>query len=139
MDRRRRQQADGWTHGSKSWDIIAALVPGRTKIQCCSRWHDVLLPSIDRVNMRTGTWAEEEDIKLKDAVLTHGGNNWGAIAALVPGRVKRLCWDRWKNHTERRTRHSYNGTPTLGSSLPLSFLATSCLPLSFLVPGLPLE
>jgi hypothetical protein len=39
---------------------------------------------------RTGKWAEDEDIKLKDAVETHGGNNWGAIAALVPGRTKRV-------------------------------------------------
>jgi hypothetical protein len=29
-------------HGGKSWGAIAALVPGRTKGQCHSRWKDVL-------------------------------------------------------------------------------------------------
>jgi hypothetical protein len=37
-------------HGCKSWDIIASLVSGRTKIQCRKRWHGVLNPSIDRAN-----------------------------------------------------------------------------------------
>jgi hypothetical protein len=59
-------------HGGKKWGAIAALVPGRTKIQCCSRWHDALDPSIDRATGRTGKWAEYEDIKLKDAVQTNG-------------------------------------------------------------------
>jgi hypothetical protein len=36
-----------------SWVAIAALVPGRTKSQCRTRWHDVLNPSIDWANGRT--------------------------------------------------------------------------------------
>jgi ubiquitin len=83
------------THGGKNWDAIAALVPGRTLIQCYSRWHDFLDPSIDRVNERRGKWAEDEDIKLKDAIQTHGGKNWDAIAALVPGRTEKQCNRRW--------------------------------------------
>jgi hypothetical protein len=57
------------------WGAITALVPGRTIIQCSSRWHDALNPSIDRANDRTGKWSEDEDIKLKDAVATHSGRN----------------------------------------------------------------
>jgi hypothetical protein len=26
----------------------------------------------------------------------HGGEEWAAIAELVPGRTKRQCGDRWK-------------------------------------------
>jgi hypothetical protein len=85
------------THGGKNWDAIAALVPGRTKSQCGRRWKDVLDPSIDRANRITGTWTAVEDIKLEDAVQTHGGKNWDAIAALVPGRTKGQCYDRWKD------------------------------------------
>jgi hypothetical protein len=85
------------THGGKNWGTIAALVPGRTQKQCNSRWHDFLDPSIDRANGRTGKWAEDEDIKLKNAVQTHGGKNWGTIAVLVPGRTKGQCRDRWHN------------------------------------------
>jgi hypothetical protein len=81
-------------HGGNDWAAIAALVPGRTKSQCKSRWHAVLDPSIDRANERI-KWSEDEDIKLKDAVETHGGKNWGAITAQVPGRTNQQCRSRW--------------------------------------------
>jgi hypothetical protein len=84
------------THGGKNWPEISLLVPGRTKSQCCSRWHDALDPNIDRATGRTGRWAKHEDKKLKDAVQTHGCENWGAIAALVSGRTKSQCSSRWK-------------------------------------------
>jgi hypothetical protein len=99
-------------HGGKKWEATAALLPGRTKNQCYNRWHDVLDPSIDRADNRTGKWTEGEVIKLRDAVRTHGGEEWAAIAALIPGRTKRQCGDRWK-----RIRVQENGTldkaPTL--------------------------
>jgi hypothetical protein len=85
------------THGSKNWVAISALVPGRTKKQCWSRWHDALDPSIGRASGRTGKWAEDEDSKLKDAVQIHGGKNWVAISALVPGRTNSQCHGRWKD------------------------------------------
>jgi myb proto-oncogene protein len=86
------------THGDKDWVAIFALVPGRTKKQCCNRWHDVLDPNIDRTPPgRTGKWAENEVIKLKDAVRTNGGKNWRAIAALIPGRVESQCLSRWQS------------------------------------------
>jgi hypothetical protein len=89
------------THGGKDWATIAALVPGRTRLQCRSRWHFALDPSIDRTPPgRTGKWTEGEDMKLKDAVHTHGGKNWAAIAALVPGRTTEQCRGRWKKHTD---------------------------------------
>jgi hypothetical protein len=82
-------------HGGKDWVAIAVLVPGRTTKQCWTRWHDVLDPSLDRVTKCVGNWKEEEDIKLKNAVHKHGGKNWVAIAALVPGRTKIQCRNRW--------------------------------------------
>jgi hypothetical protein len=88
-------------HGGKNWGAIAALIPGRSKSQCHHRWNDafdpkdILDPSIDRANGRTGKWSEDEDINLQDAVQTHGGKKWGAIAALVPGRTQRQCHGRW--------------------------------------------
>jgi hypothetical protein len=70
------------------WVTISLLVSGRTRTQCHNRWHQVLDPRIDRANERPGTWTKDEDIKLTDAVQTHGGKNWASIAALVPGRTK---------------------------------------------------
>jgi myb proto-oncogene protein len=84
------------THGGENWETIAALVPGRTKSQCSSRWHTISNPNIDRTPPgRTGKWEEDEDSKLKDAVQTHGGKNWATIATLVPGRTKQQCRNRW--------------------------------------------
>jgi myb proto-oncogene protein len=48
--------------------------------------------SIDRMNGRTGEWSDDEDIKLKDAVQTHGDKNW---AALISGRTQKLCARKW--------------------------------------------
>jgi hypothetical protein len=84
-------------HGGKDWIAIATLVPGRVEKQCRNRWHDFLDPSIDRSNERTGSWTAVEDSKLKDAIQTHGGKNWGLISALVPGRTKKQCWGRWRD------------------------------------------
>jgi hypothetical protein len=50
-------------HGGKKGDAISALVPGRTRLQCRSRWHDTLIPNIALAARRTGKWAEEEDSK----------------------------------------------------------------------------
>jgi hypothetical protein len=75
-------------------------------MQCSSRWRNDLNPSIALTAGSTGAWTTGEIIKLKAAVQSYGGKDWVAIAALVPGRTKRQCWNRWKTH----------GTPTVAQS-----------------------
>jgi hypothetical protein len=82
-------------HGGKNWAAIAVLIPGRTQKQCARKWHCILDANIDRTPGRLGTRTEDEDIKLKVAVQMYGGNNWDAIAALVPSRTKIQCWSSW--------------------------------------------
>ncbi len=85
-------------HGKEynfDWNDISALVPTRTRKQCWTRWHDVLDPSIALTAGRTGKWEEDEDNKLKYAIQTHGRKDWAAISALVPGRTKNQCNQRW--------------------------------------------
>jgi hypothetical protein len=84
------------TYAGNNWGAIAALIPGRTKESCRTRWHQALDPSIGRENGRSGAWAEDEDNMLKHAVRTHGGKNWPAISALVPGRTNSQCHYRWQ-------------------------------------------
>jgi hypothetical protein len=84
-------------HGGKNWAAIAAMVPGRTVNQCKSRWHNNLDPSVAPTGVRTCTWTDDEDLKLKAAVQTHGGKNWNAIATMVPGRTHKQCYKRWYN------------------------------------------
>jgi hypothetical protein len=85
------------THGDKDWVAISLLVPGRTKSQCNSRWHHTFDPSIALTAGRKGKWEEAEDSKLKDAVQTHGDKDWIALSALVPGRTRIQCYNRWHN------------------------------------------
>jgi hypothetical protein len=84
-------------HGGKNWAAITALMPGRTKRQCSSRWHNTLNTSIDRTIGRSDRWTEDEDNKLTDAIQLHGGKDWVAITALVPGRTKKQCQSRRQN------------------------------------------
>jgi hypothetical protein len=77
------------THGSKDWNAMSALVPGRTKIQCSGIWKEVLGPNIGGTSRRKGKWTSVEDKKLKDAVQTHGDKEWVAISTLVPGRTEK--------------------------------------------------
>jgi hypothetical protein len=94
------------THGDKGWDTIALLVPGRTKNQCYGRWRDVLGPFCDQTTGRKGHWTLYEDDKLKVSVQTHGGKNWVAISALIPGRSRKQCRQRWKLSLEGFGTHS---------------------------------
>jgi myb proto-oncogene protein len=82
-------------HGGKDWVAIATLVPGRAPSQCRSRWLAVLDPNIALMASCAGKWTEDEDLKLKHSVQTHGGKNWVAIAALVPAREQKQCHNRW--------------------------------------------
>jgi myb proto-oncogene protein len=82
------------TRKGKDWEAVAALVPGRTNLQCWKRWHDELDPSIDRMARRNGRRTAEEHTKLKDAVQTSYSKKWEAVAALLPGRTGRQCANR---------------------------------------------
>ena len=69
-------------HGSKKWKEIAAIVSGRTNVQCRYRWHNVLNPDLVK-----GHWTKEEDDLLTQAVKQLGSKNWKLVAKSVPGRT----------------------------------------------------
>jgi hypothetical protein len=74
----------------KDWVAVATLVPGRTNLQCLRRW----VGPLNLSNGKKGTWTQEEDAKLTDAVKKHG-KDWVAVAKLVPGRTNLRCRSRW--------------------------------------------
>jgi myb proto-oncogene protein len=76
--------------GDNNWTAVAALVPGRTNLHCRHRWNDSLDPDISK-----GKWTAKETAKLTASVKKHG-NNWLAVATLVPGRTKQQCRKRWE-------------------------------------------
>jgi hypothetical protein len=108
--------------GRKNWKEIAALVPGRTQKQCSNRWHDALDPSISRANGRAGKWEEDEDKMLMEAVQTHGGKNWEEIAALVRGRTKKQCFQRWHLYMVRQRSRLYYSVDIYPVTLLLSLV-----------------
>jgi myb proto-oncogene protein len=85
------------THGGKNRETIAALVPGRRKVQCRKRSYNALVSNIDPVTARKGRWTTDENMMLKYAISMYGGKKWGAIARLVPGRTIKQCRDRWRD------------------------------------------
>jgi hypothetical protein len=96
------------------WIGVSALVPSRTNIQCCYRWHKYLRK---RTTVCAGNWTRkedgasagtsracarvppqiwkpEDDAKLTRAVKTLG-KDWVADAAVVPNRTNIQCRSRW--------------------------------------------
>jgi hypothetical protein len=80
---------DAVTEFGKNWAEVAALVPGRTNVQCRRRWVDSLV-----LDINTDKWTVEEDAPLTEAVWKHG-NNWAEVAVMVPGRTKNQCRRGW--------------------------------------------
>jgi hypothetical protein len=66
------------------WTAVAVVVPGQ-----------MLNSSREQTPVRMGRWTMDEDDMLKIALKSHGGKNWVAIAALVPGRTEKQCCSRW--------------------------------------------
>lgn len=61
-------------------------------VQCRQRWQKVLLPGLHK-----GKWTEEEDILLRYLVSLRL-ENWGVVAARLPGRTSKQCRERWCHH-----------------------------------------
>jgi len=98
-------------HGTSKWSLVASLVPGRTSMQCSTRWQGALNTTIHK-----GKWEPEEDRILIGAVekwrAEHPprspssadsdeeeqieGIPWGLIAAMLPRRRTGIqCQARW--------------------------------------------
>jgi hypothetical protein len=78
----------------KDWVAVTALVPSRAYEQCRQRWQYSLDPNLAPQGP-SRKWQPKEDAKLADAVKKHG-NDWVAVATLIPGRINRQCRERWK-------------------------------------------
>ena len=75
------------------WQEIARYFPGKGAHQVADRWAKVLNPSLVK-----GSWTYDEDAQIVKWVSENGPKNWGALAALLPGRISKQCRERWHNH-----------------------------------------
>jgi hypothetical protein len=81
---------------------IAALIPGRTNLQCAARRQRIAPKPMKLMPGRTGRWSPSEDSNLMDATLNRiGRKDWTAIAALVPGRTNLQCAARWNRSLKK--------------------------------------
>jgi hypothetical protein len=109
--------AEAVTQLGKDWAKVTELVPGRTREQCRRRWVHYFDPTTNQTSARSGKWTPEEDAKLTEAV-TELGNDWAAVAAMVPGRVNTQCRSRWgrefgRRHQNRKMDRTQNNCLTL--------------------------
>jgi hypothetical protein len=79
------------THGAKSWNFIASLLPGRVGKQCRERWHNHLDPCITK-----GKWTLEEDKRLM-GLFQQYGKKWSLIAKHLEGRTDNTIKNRFNS------------------------------------------
>jgi hypothetical protein len=83
-------------NGTKQWQKLCALLPGRIGKQCRERWRNHLDPAINHA-----PWTPEEDEQLRRLHREHG-NAWVAIASLMRNRSDNAVKNRW-NAVLRKT------------------------------------
>ncbi|KAI9470868.1 MAG: Homeodomain-like protein [Benjaminiella poitrasii] len=85
-------------YGPHKWSLIARNIPGRTPVQCSTRWLGALNPHVHK-----GRWSKEEDdvltasVKpyLEDESMTEDNLPWSRIAQNIPNRTGIQCQARW--------------------------------------------
>ena len=79
----------------KNWNSIAEFIPGKSSIQCSSRYRRI------RPGLIKGAWEKEEDSKLL-SLFEKYGNNWAAISKEMPHRTGKQIRDRFINSLDER-------------------------------------
>ncbi|KAI8333280.1 Homeodomain-like protein [Choanephora cucurbitarum] len=92
-------------HGPHKWTTISHFIPGRTAVQCSTRWFGALNPNIHK-----GRWVEHEDQALIKAVHYYqsihpeGHLPWNKIAEHIPHRTGIQCQARWSEALNPKVR-----------------------------------
>jgi hypothetical protein len=83
-------------NGTKKWQKLCDLLPGRIGKQCRERWRNHLDPAINHA-----PWTREEDEQLMQLHREYG-NAWVRISSLMRNRSDNAVKNRW-NATLRKT------------------------------------
>jgi len=80
-------------NGNHDWIEIARQV-GRTPIECVRRHLEL------KKMIKKQKWTPEENETLKDAVKTHGINNWLQISNYFEGKTSTQCFNHWMKKSD---------------------------------------
>lgn len=86
--------------GTKKWDDIALLMPGRTGRQCRDRFRNYLDP-----NLTNGPWTDEED-KILIQKVNEYGQHWNKISVFFKGRSNNNIKNRFNTYISK-SKHKY--------------------------------
>ena len=92
------KQIENNSLGTKDWERISSLIPGRNITQCHYKW------SINQKHFANKTpWSVEEDNMLTDIISNKALSSWSIIArelntSLKSYRSGKQCRERWLNH-----------------------------------------
>jgi hypothetical protein len=86
-------------NGTKKWQKLSDLLPGRIGKQCRERWRNHLDPSIDH-----SPWTTEEDNHLIE-LHRQFGNSWVRISALMRNRSDNAVKNRWNATLRKQEEH----------------------------------
>jgi len=79
----------------RNWNSIAEFIPGKSSIQCSSRYRRI------RPGLIKGSWKKEEDSMLL-SLFEKYGENWAAISKEMPHRTGKQIRDRFINSLDTR-------------------------------------
>jgi hypothetical protein len=102
-------------NGTKKWQKLCALLPGRIGKQCRERWRNHLDPGLNH-----SQWTEEEDERLIDLHRLYG-NAWVKIALLMQTRSDNDVKNRWNSTLRKRERALDAPAPVAMPSVDLSW------------------
>jgi hypothetical protein len=87
--------------GPSDWAFISHSFPGKSQQQVIERWTKVLDPRLTK-----GAWTGFEDRTVIAYVEANGPRQWSKLAKLMPGRLGKMCRERWVNHLDPAINHS---------------------------------
>jgi hypothetical protein len=80
----------GEKYKGKKWNSVAKELPGKTFLQCSSRWNRIK-PGINQ-----GRWTKDEKIRIREYIKILG-TDWSLIAAKLGNRTGKQVRDHYKN------------------------------------------
>ncbi|RCI03637.1 Myb-like DNA-binding domain protein, partial [Rhizopus stolonifer] len=110
-------------YGAHKWTLVSSYIPGRTAIQCSTRWFGAL-----NSNVHKGKWSKKEDKLLIESVnffqmITKSDPStlpWSQISESIPFRTGIQCQSRWTEALDpaiRKGRWSPEEDRQLGSAV----------------------